>query len=229
MTAPLGLTTWPEIDSDELWLLLVPLGATEQHGPHLPLATDTMLAQAWAHGVAEAIDGAIVAPALPYGSSGEHQDFPGTLSIGGKALRMVLVELARSAATTFERVAFLSGHAGNAQVLQEAVGQLRREGHDVVGLVPTWPGHRGPPIDAHAGRTETSLLLHLEPDLVRAERQEPGDPRPLPELLDRLMAGGVAAVSPNGVLGDPTGSEASEGRWLLADLVSRTVSQLRAG
>src|SRR3712207_8629966 len=81
-------------------LLVVPLGATEQHGPHLPLGTDTVIASA----LAASLD-AVVAPALPYGSSGEHAGFPGTLSIGREALVHVLVELVRSCG--FARVLFV--------------------------------------------------------------------------------------------------------------------------
>ena len=78
---------------------IVPLGATEQHGPHLPLGTDTTIACALAFGLAAARDDVVVAPALPYGSSGEHAGFPGTLSIGQDALRVVVLELARSGST----------------------------------------------------------------------------------------------------------------------------------
>ncbi|MEL6982150.1 MAG: mycofactocin biosynthesis peptidyl-dipeptidase MftE, partial [Actinomycetota bacterium] len=202
------------------------LGATEQHGPHLPLATDTIIAEAWAVGVAERIEGAVAAPALPYGSSGEHQSFAGTLSIGGPALHHVAVELARSASPGFTRLDFLSGHAGNDGTLREVVDQLRHEGHDAIHLVPTWSTERFGPIDAHAGRVETSLLLHLRPDLVRLDEAEPGAVEPLSELLADLVRGGVGAVSANGVLGDPSGSTAEEGRRLLDDLIDRTVERL---
>ncbi len=94
-------------------ILLVPLGATEQHGPHLTLDTDTVIAMAWADAAAARIP-ALVAPALPYGSSGEHQSFAGTLSIGAPVLELVLVELARSARDRFDRIVFVAGHAGNA-------------------------------------------------------------------------------------------------------------------
>lgn len=207
-------------------MLLIPLGASEQHGPHLPIETDTIIATAWADAVAARMDGAVVAPPLPYGSSGEHQDFPGTLSIGGPVLQQVVIELARSAAETFDRLVLLSGHAGNDGALREATGQLRHEGHDVLHLVPWWPTGSFGPIDAHAGRTETSLLLHLAPDRVRLELAEAGNTDDLADVLDRLMADGVAAVAPNGVLGDPGGATADEGRSLLANLVERTVERL---
>jgi creatinine amidohydrolase len=229
LATDLGAKTWPEFDGGRSGLLLVPLGATEQHGHHLPLATDTIIAEAWATAVAGRLDGSVVAPTLPFGSSGEHQGFPGTLSIGGPALRSVVVELVRSATSTFARVAFLSGHAGNDRDLRAAVEQLRGEGHHVVRFLPTWPGRHHGPVDAHAGRTETSLLLHLRPDLVRSDRAVGGDTRPLDQLLGLLRRDGVAAVSPTGVLGDPAGASADEGRRLFDDLVDRTVDGLGTG
>jgi len=189
-------------------LLVVPLGATEQHGPHLPLGTDTIIASA----LAASLD-AVVAPALPYGSSGEHAGFAGTLSIGREALITVLVELVRSSA--FARVVFVSGHGGNAEPLAAAVRRLRDEGHDVWAWSPAWGG------DAHAGRTETSLLLHLAPEVVRLDRAEAGDTRSWRELSPEVTIGGVAAVSPNGVLGDPAGASSEEGARLLAAICGR--------
>jgi creatinine amidohydrolase len=152
-----------------------------------------------------------MAPALPYGSSGEHGAFAGTLSIGREALVHVLVELVRS--SSFARVVFVSAHGGNAEPLAAAVRQLRDEGHDVWAWSPAWGG------DAHAGRVETSLMLALAPDLVGPGR-EPGNVEPLAELMPRLVAGGVGAVSPNGILGDPAGASAREGRALLAAAIA---------
>jgi mycofactocin system creatininase family protein len=189
--------------------LLVPLGATEQHGPHLPIGTDAAIAVALAEGAASEVPGAIVAPALPYGSSGEHQDFAGTLSIGAEATELVLIELARSATATFPRVLFVNAHGGNVSPLTAAVHRLREESRDVRAWSPRLGG------DAHAGRTETSLMLALESG-VREELAEAGSAAPLVDLIDDLRAGGVRAVSENGVLGDPAGASAAEGRALLA-------------
>lgn len=222
----LGRFTSPEVEATKLDTLVVPLGATEQHGPHLPLDTDTVIASAWSAALAERLDRAVVAPALPFGSSGEHQSFPGTLSIGQDAFRSVIVELARSARHRFDRVVFVSGHAGNAAPLLSALEQLRQEGHDVVGLLPFLDG-----ADAHAGQTETSLMLYLDPDAVRQDRLEPGNSEPLSELIDELRRGGVAAVAPNGVLGDPRKGTEAEGRDLFSQLQARgsEIEQHRPG
>ena len=226
-SARLGPLTFPDVATGKPSLLLVPLGATEQHGPHLPLDTDTRIADAWANGIAARVAGSVVAPAVAYGSSGEHQGFPGTLSIGRRALELVLVELVRSSHSTFRGVLLVCGHGGNVAPVDRAVDQLRAEGHRVGAVFPRWSGTDvDGPIDAHAGRIETSLLLHLAPDTVALESAVPGVTTPVEELFDRLEADGLAAVTPTGVLGDPTGASATEGAHLLADLVERAVADL---
>lgn len=213
----LGDSTWPEVRAATV---LVPLGAFEQHGPHLPLDTDARIAEVVARRAAVDDAGLLVAPPLVYGASGEHEGFPGTLSIGHEALRAVLVELGRSASRWASRLVFVNGHGGNFPTVPDAVAQLRDEGRDAAWSPCVVAGG-----DAHAGRTETSILLALDPAAVRLEAAEPGATAPLAELLPDLRAGGVAAVSPNGVLGDPTGATAQEGEHLLAEMTEA----LRAG
>lgn len=217
----LASSTSPQLSDRAPTTLVVPLGSTEQHGPHLPVSTDSLIAEAWADAFAASVgaEELAVAPVLSYGAAGEHQSFAGTLSIGTEALVTVLIEIVRSASARFDRVVFLSGHAGNADALGRAIAQLRHEGHMVDAVLPVLPG-----ADAHAGRAETSLMLHLFPDLVRVDQASAGATEPVAELLPRLRAGGTAAVSPNGVLGDPTGATAAEGEQLLAHLVAHARS-----
>lgn len=215
----LGQMVWPEVPVDVT--LLVPLGSTEQHGPHLPLDTDTRIAEAVAWGAAAEVPAAVVAPAVAIGASGEHAGFAGTLSIGTEALRIVLVELVRSADWA-SRIVFVNGHGGNHDAVTATVRQLTDEGHDVAAW---WPRVAGG--DAHAGRTETSLLLAIAPDKVRLDSAEAGNTAPIADLIDDLRRGGVAAASANGVLGDPAGASAEAGEALLADLVADLVSLLR--
>lgn len=208
-----GDLTWPQVQGRSGRLLVVPLGATEQHGPHLPLSTDTDVARALAGRLAQRRTDVDVAPAVPYGASGEHAAFAGTLSVGSQALELLLVELVRSATCTWSRVLLLSAHGGNAEAVRRAVALLRSESRDVRAWSPSWRG------DAHAGRTETSVQLALDPARVALAQAAAGATAPLPELLPALQAGGVLAVSPNGVLGDPAGAAPDEGRRLLDQAV----------
>jgi creatinine amidohydrolase len=205
-------------------VLVVPLGATEQHGPHLPVTTDTDIAVAVVEAAADLDPRLVVAPAVAYGSSGEHEGFAGTLSIGQEVTESLLVELVRSAGRSFDHVVLACMHGGNAGPLARALARLVAEGRAVTAWWPRWEG------DLHAGRTETSLMLAIAPQRVHPDRAEPGDPRSAAELLPRLRAAGVRAVSPNGVLGDPHGASAEEGRELIraaaADLAT-VVTALR--
>jgi creatinine amidohydrolase len=210
-------TVWPAVPAAPL--LVVPLGSTEQHGHHLPLGTDTSVACAVAEGAVDELDGALLAPALAYGASGEHEDFPGTISIGTEALTGLLVEYGRSACRWAGRVLLVNGHGGNLEALVTATGVLRREGRDVAWFPCGVAGG-----DAHAGRTETSLMLHVEPVGVLRERAVAGNTVSLARLMPRLRAEGVRAVSPSGVLGDPADATADEGADLLEALVARLVA-----
>jgi mycofactocin precursor peptide peptidase len=203
-------------------VLLVPVGATEQHGPHLPLGTDTALAIALATAVAERREDVLVAPAVPYGSSGEHQGFAGTLSIGQQATELLLVELCRSASGTFRRIGLINTHGGNDEPVQRAVNTLRGEGRDVRCFAPGWGG------DSHAGHTETSMMLAIAPELVQPERAQAGDRRPLAQVIGALRTQGVKAVSANGVLGDPAGADPEQGRVLLKSATAALIAQLEA-
>jgi mycofactocin precursor peptide peptidase len=218
----LDRSTWPDLAdlARAGSVLLVPLGSTEQHGPHLPVTTDTDIAMAIADAAAGVDERLTVAPAVPYGSSGEHQGFPGTLSIGQEATTLLLVELGRSAAVDFARTVVVSAHGGNAVPLALAMRRLADEGHPVSAWSPSWSG------DLHAGRTETSVMLAIAPERVQLDRAEPGDTRPLDEIFPLLQVDGVRPVSANGVLGDPSGACPEEGKLLLAQAVGALLAML---
>jgi creatinine amidohydrolase len=202
--------------------LVVPVGSTEQHGPHLPLDTDTRIATAVADAVARRLGTAVVAPPICYGASGEHQEFPGTVSIGTEALRIFLVEYGRSACGWANRLVFVNGHGGNVDALRAAVVLLRAESRDAVWFSCTAPG-----ADPHAGHTETSVLLALSPAEVRTGECRRGNTEPLARLMPDLRSGGVGAVSPSGVLGDPTTATAAAGAVILAAMVADGEERLR--
>jgi mycofactocin precursor peptide peptidase len=219
----LGEQTWEEVAARQPVLVALPLGAVEQHGPHLPLDTDTRVAVALAERLAAARQDTLVAPALPYGSSGEHAGFAGTLSIGQEALEQLVLALARTLGPEVRGLVLVCAHGGNAEPLSRAARQAAWEHRPLLVWPP--PGRSGPvrsperrTVDLHAGRTETSLMLHLAPELVRLDRAASGGPRHPEGLLPVLRKDGVRAVSPSGVLGDPSGASAAEGRDVLERL-----------
>lgn len=217
----LGDRTWTQL-RDQSPTLVIPVGSCEQHGPHLPLDTDTRIATAVAVELAHRL-GYLLAPAIAYGASGEHQGFPGTVSLGTAALTTVLVEYGRSACDWASRLVLVNGHGGNVDALRSAVTLLRAEDRDVAWCTPAiWLT-----ADAHAGHTETSLLLHLSPELVHTEHCRPGNTAPLAGLMPQLRAGGMRAVSESGVLGDPSTATAGDGERLFAEMVEDCVGRIR--
>ena len=206
---------WPEIEKGPRRLLVVPVGSLEQHGPHLPLDTDTRIAVAVARRACAGRPGVALAPAFAIGASGEHAAFPGTLSIGAEALTACLIELGRHASLHWPAVLLVNGHGGNVPAVEAAIGRLRYEGRACASWHAGLPGG-----DAHAGRSETSVMLALDPDAVRLAEAGRGDVRPLPEIMPMLRQQGVRAVSANGVLGDPAGACAAEGERLLTRLAA---------
>jgi len=237
---------WPEVEAGPRRLLVVPVGSLEQHGPHLPLDTDTRIAVAVAARACagQGRAGVGLAPAIAIGASGEHADFPGTLSIGSAALATVLVELGRHASLHWPAMLLVNGHGGNAPAITAALKRLREEGRDCqvwhAGVRPggaidadgargaRGAGHAEAALlpDAHAGRVETSIMLALAPDDVRLDAAAAGETRPLAEIMDALRASGVRHVSQNGVLGDPSGATAAEGERLLSGLVAALAETL---
>jgi mycofactocin precursor peptide peptidase len=229
----LGDATWPDIeravaagrtsaDGTRSPILLVPVGSTEQHGPHLPLSTDTLIAEEIVGRAVHHTDGLMVGPTIAVTASGEHAGFPGTLSIGTAAMTAMLVELVRSADWA-AGVVLVNGHGGNHDAVTDAVATLTAEGRTVLAWWPAWPRRRdGGPADLHAGRIETSMMLAIDPGLVRLELAAAG-----PDAdLDVLRREGVRRVSPTGVLGDPDGASGREGETFITAFVEDLVHQI---
>jgi len=216
----LGSSRWPDIEATgRTCLLAVPIGSTEQHGPHLPFDTDTRIALEVTTRLSVARPHVVVAPALPFGASGEHASFPGTLLLGHVVLADVLMELIRSARSAFAGVVLVSAHGGNHDGLALLQARCRADGEDVLIWAAVAEGG-----DAHAGRTETSLMLAIDAGAVRLDLAEAGCRQPLEAILPRLRAEGVRPISSNGVLGDPDGASADEGRVLLAGMTDALVA-----
>ena len=229
----LGEATWGEVEAARRLpadddgtlspIVLIPVGSTEQHGPHLPLNTDTLVAEELAGRALHRTTGMMLGPTLSVTASGEHDGFAGTLSIGTEAMTHVVVELGRSADWA-AGVVFVNGHGGNHDAVTRGVQTLTNEGRRVMSWWPRWPRRNdGGPPDLHAGRLETSLMLAIDPGLVRLELAIDGPDLALEDLLPRLRADGVAGVSPSGVLGDPDGASGAEGERFIAEFVDDLV------
>jgi creatinine amidohydrolase len=226
--------TWPEIEAELAAgrdTIVVAFGATEQHGRHLPLATDALLGDHFARLLADRLD-AFVAPTVRVGCSSHHLDFPGTLSLEDETFHAIVADLVRSlAGGGFRRVVLIPTHGGNFAPLAAALEQLGPvDGVQVSALtdlgvllqVATF-GERelGVPLGEggiHAGEWETSMLLAIEPDLVQMDHAEAGFTGELQEAIEGMFAGGTKAVSENGAIGDPSKSSVEHGRryWDLA-------------
>lgn len=175
-------------------LLVVPVGSTEQHGPHLPAGTDAAIVTAVAHRAALAAtrpETIVVAPTLAYGASDHHLPFGATLSLRHETFAHVLADLLASAARTGARRAFvLNAHGGNTASCTAAAAEASRA-HAILcatAIVSQLldPSTLDAPLPGHAGRFETSLMLAIDPGSVRMERARPspgGGARPVPRGL----------------------------------------------
>ncbi len=237
--------TWPEVAeavADGATTVILPLGATEQHGPHLPLGTDTIRAAALADRLAERLPDSLVAPALPFGCSDEHSGFPGLLGLDAETLARVILDLARRlAGWGARRLVLLSAHGGNGEALDIALALLRKELPDI-GVwandnletiapalleVARRDGISANAVGLHAGEGETSEMLHLRPELVSMHRCMPGFTGDMEDVLDRLRASGLKPVTASGVLGDPTHATAGRGSRYLNALADDLAAALR--
>ncbi|MCK9893558.1 creatininase family protein [Frankia sp. AgB32] len=217
---------------------VLPIGSIEQHGPHLPLSTDLVVAESLAHDAVETYGDAHdlwLLPPLAYSKSNEHAWSAGTLWLSATTLLAVLDDVARCLATTpVRRLVFLNGHGGNSALLQVAARDVRlAHGLRTFVMHPSLPADHGGTSPAaelgmgiHAGIDETSLLLHLRPGLVRLDLGV----RSVPEQLtgyERVRFGGAVSFGwlsddfgTDGTIGDPTSATAERGRNLYEAMVT---------
>jgi len=221
----LSAATWPEIRDCETDLAVLPVGSTEQHGPHAPLGTDTLTATAVAEaGVAAyreqtGVD-VPIAPTIPVGVAAEHRAFDGTLWVSPETFRAYVRETVASLAHHgFSRVIIVNGHGGNTDALREITGTISRE-DDAYAVAFTWFDS----IDTeeamgHGGPVETSLLSHIANDTIREENVDAAR-EGAGEGWGEWVAGVNLAhdseeFTDNGVVGDPTAATADLGERLL--------------
>ncbi len=242
--AHLDRLTWPQIRAERdagRDTVVVAFGATEQHGHHLPLATDALIGDELARRVAERLD-AFVAPTVRVGCSSHHLAFAGTLSLRDETFGAVVADLVASLARGgFARVILVPTHGGNFAPLGAAAAALGEDpGIEVVALsdvaallaiaqlgveehdVPLGEG------GLHAGEWETSMILAIAPQLVHMDDAQAGFTGDPGEAIAGLFTAGVESVAPNGVIGDPARSSAVHGEAYWQRAVEVVLEQVEA-
>ena len=226
MNAPVLLEelAWPDAQRTLDDVLLLPVGATEQHGPHLPINTDTLIATA-ACREASAQTGAPVLPAICYTVSlGHTEKWPGTFAIMHETLMHTIRDIARWAvASGWKRLLIINSHFGNDAPLRCAVDRLRFDfvGKLLIAVRNTWALTQSiaakftcDAADWHANEAETSLLFHIAPQFARADRMADDPDRTAGCIFPHM----VAHTSANGVTGRPSEATAARGASLLREI-----------
>ncbi|WP_227133286.1 creatininase family protein [Halorubellus salinus] len=220
--------TWTDVRDADPEVGVVPVGSTEQHGPHAPLGTDAMAAEAVAEAGVEAYeredDDATVAlaPTIPVGVAEEHRAFAGTLWVSPDTFRAYVRETAESLASHgVDVVVFVNGHGGNVDALREVTARLTRDGTAAAAAF-TWFDVVDVDVPmGHGGGRETALLRHVAPHLVREDRVEQAAAGASDRWGDWVAGVNVAhdtdAFSANGVVGDPRDGDAATGEAMLDD------------
>jgi len=215
-------SSWTDLDDAETDLALLPVGSTEQHGPHAPMATDTLNAETVAERGAAEYDGeVVVAPAVPVAVAEEHRAFTGTLWTSEDTFRTYVRDIVGSLAHHgWDRVVLVNGHGGNIAALREVAGTISR--HDAAYTVPfTWFDEVDSEVSmGHGGPLETALLRHANPDAVDEDRLEEaasGASDRWGHWQGRVnLAYDSDEFTENGVVGDPRDGSADLGEQLLA-------------
>ncbi|WP_256402906.1 creatininase family protein [Halorubrum salinum] len=231
--------TWTDVRDADVDVAFVPVGSTEQHGPHAPLGTDTLDAVAVAEAGAAAYEasadsGAVaVAPPIPVGVAEEHRAFDGTMWVSPDTFRAYVREAAASLPSHgVDRVVFVNGHGGNVEALAEVAQRFSRDdAHDGYAVAFTWfeavGEHAGDM--GHAGPLETALLRATNPGLVREERVAAASDGAADRWGEWIAGVNLAHDSDeftdNGVVGDPSAGDAARGEELL-DRASDALAEL---
>jgi creatinine amidohydrolase len=222
--------------------VIVPVGAVEQHGKHLPLNTDTLIAKALAREVARLLGNCVVGPVVSIGCSAHHMAFPGTVSLRSETLQEIVKDYCRSLARHgFETIIIIPSHGGDfppvqaaCEILEEELAGVKLIGYTdqdafidlfsrlagEFGLVPQVAG-------SHAGDVETSLIMAIAPQLVDAGNMEPGYTGPDEEIDARINSEGMKGLAPNGVLGDPRTASPEHGQVYLQRFAAEIVKYVR--
>ncbi|MEF8797967.1 MAG: creatininase family protein [Candidatus Bipolaricaulota bacterium] len=205
----LGEVSWTEFEEWEPKIALLPTGSTEQHGPHCPLNTDSLIAEEIAKYVADEAD-ILLLPSITVGVSREHSKFPGTLYLSPETFRRQVKEIILSArGFGVEKFVIVNGHGGNVSAIQEMCQILYHE-HEILALEWTWFNAISAKNMGHAGELETSLILYLREELVK-NTKEKGTDSWGETIHGTRIAYDTRDFTENGIVGDPTKATKEKG------------------
>lgn len=218
--------SWTEFSDAKPSLALLPTGSTEQHGPHGPMATDTIIAKAIAARAAEETE-TLLLPTINIGISREHSNFPGSLSLSPKTFRSQLEETVLSAHDSgIDKFVVVNGHGGNISAIQETCKNLYYD-HDIEAIEWTWFNAISTSEMGHAGKLETSLIMYLREDLI-GKPIEPGSESWGLSLHGSRWDYDTKKFSENGVVGDPREATKKEGKKLFDNSLEKLIKLIKS-
>lgn len=241
---------WPEVKAalaDGFETVIVQSASVEQHGPHMPLLTDTLIGQRVAEMIAQKLGKTLVAPVIRPGLSNHHMAFPGSFTVSPETFKAMIEDMCTSLASHgFKNIILLSSHGGNFTYIDGIAPSiqrlLNREGYKTRVLPHVNPGRYsriqqdflgkefGVPLEEagfHADVIEAACMLVIRPDLVDMDKAEPGYLGDNLPLLDRIFVEGMHSVTPNGIVGDPRRATKEMGEALLEHLTKTLADELR--
>lgn len=240
--------TWPQVGKaieDGYETVVFACGATEQHGPHLPLFVDAEHGERIALEVARRLGKTVVAPAIRVGCSEHHMSFPGTISIRAETLEALVRDYCLSLSRNgFKNICIIPSHGGNFAPIADMLDRIREAVKprsrvfafiDLDGMMQSWKkaveeeSGLGNRVGGHADIAESSIMMVLHPELIDRTIAEPGFTDPVtPEVLDRMFKEGLHNLTPNGIMGDPRGMSAPIGLRCI-DAFAGMISDFFAG
>ena len=223
--------------------IIIAVGSIEQHGPHLPLKTDSLIGEELVHLIAKKLGNTLQGPTINVGCSEHHMAFPGTVSILARTLQNIIIDYTQSFVKHgFKNIIFIPSHGGNFKATGEIIEKLQKQypENNIISYTDLQnfidemvkmsfeSGKRKEEAGAHAGENETSIVLALAEDLVIKKRFAPGYMGRFSEKETELIfTKGLKALTENGILGDPSKASWKDGKVYLQKLSDFLVAEIK--
>jgi creatinine amidohydrolase len=237
---------WPDIQAaldKGFTTIVIAVGSIEQHGPHLPTITDTLIGENLAYCIAKKLGKCLQGPTISIGCSAHHLAFPGTVSLQKSTLKAILCDYTDSMVKHgFKNIIFIPSHGGNFSTVEEAIkeaqakhNQVKIIGYtdlmgflDILQTLSKDAGVSAEESGAHAGENETSLILAIAEDLVVKDRFKPGYIGKFgQEESEIIFTKGMKTLTENGALGDPTKATKTNGLRYLEELADAIIDNIK--